>query len=71
MTLVVKKNTKNLLANAGDVRDAGLIPGSRRFPGKGISILFLPGKSCGLRSLEGYSPWGPKELDATELPSTT
>ena len=33
--------------------------------------VFLPGKSYGLRSLKGYSPWGPKELDATELPSTT
>ena len=26
---------KNLLANAGDVRDAGSIPGSGRFPGGG------------------------------------
>ena len=26
---------KNLSANAGDVRDAGLIPGSGRFPGGG------------------------------------
>ena len=26
---------KNLLANAGDVRDAGLIPGSGRSPGRG------------------------------------
>ena len=25
---------KNLLANAGDVRDVGLIPGSRRSPGE-------------------------------------
>ena len=31
MALVVK----NLPANAGDVRDAGLIPGSGRFPGGG------------------------------------
>ena len=28
---------KNLLANAGDIRDAGLIPGSRTSPGKGSS----------------------------------
>ena len=27
---------------------------------------FLPGKSHGQRSLEGYSPWGHKELDMTE-----
>ena len=26
---------KNLPANAGDIRDAGLIPGSGRFPGGG------------------------------------
>ena len=28
--------------------------------------VFLPGKSHGLRSLLGYSPWGRKELDMTE-----
>ena len=28
--------------------------------------IFLPGKSHGQRSLVGYSPWGPKELDTTE-----
>ena len=28
--------------------------------------LFLPGKSHGQRSLEGYSSWGLKELDTTE-----
>ena len=28
--------------------------------------VFLPGKSHGQRSLAGYSPWGPKELDMTE-----
>ena len=28
--------------------------------------MFLPGKSPGQRSLEGYSPWGHKELDITE-----
>ena len=27
--------------------------------------IFLPGKSHGLRSLIGYSPWGRKELDMT------
>ena len=26
----------------------------------------LPGESPGLRSLEGYSPWGLKESDTTE-----
>ena len=28
--------------------------------------VFLPGKSHGQRSLEGYSPWGHKELNKTE-----
>ena len=28
--------------------------------------VFLPGESHGQRSLEGYSPWGHKELDTTE-----
>ena len=28
--------------------------------------ILLPGKSHGQRSLEGYSPWGRKELDTTE-----
>ena len=29
--------------------------------------MLLPRKSHGWRSLVGYSPWGPKELDMTEL----
>ena len=52
---------KNLPTNAEDTRDAGLIPGSRRSPGEGNGDplqVFLPGKFCGQRSLEGYSPWG-------------
>ena len=32
--------------------------------------IFLPGESHGQRSLEGYSPWGRKELDTTERLST-
>ena len=31
--------------------------------------VFLPAKSHGQRSLVGYSPWGCKELDATEQPN--
>ena len=53
-TLVVK----SLAANAGDLRDIGLISGSR------ISLeeawqptpIFLPGESHGQRSLVCYSP---------------
>ena len=32
--------------------------------------VFLPGKSHGQRSLEGYSPWGRKESDRTSLLGT-
>ena len=56
-----------------DVRDAGLIPGWGKSPGGGhgnplqYSCLENPG---GQRSLAGYSPWGHKESDMTELVST-
>ena len=33
--------------------------------------VFLPEKSHGQRSLAGYSPWGHKELDTTELTQHT
>ena len=59
---------KNPSANA---RDLGSIPGSGRFPGEGngnpLTPLFLPGESHGQRSLVGYSLWGCKESDTTEL----
>ena len=48
----------NLLANAGDIRDTGLIPGSGR-PWRRAwqpTPVFLPGESHGQRSLAGYSP---------------
>ena len=60
---------KNLPANAGDARDAGLIPGWGRYPGGGsgnplqYSCLENP---HGLRSLAGYSPWGFRESDMSE-----
>ena len=48
---------KNLPANAGDVRDTGLIPGSGRSPGGGHGDpVFLSGESHGQRKLQGYSP---------------
>ena len=56
---------KNLPANAGDTRDVGSIPGLERYPGEKKwprAPVFLPGKSHGQRSLEGYSPWGLKRL---------
>ena len=53
-------DSKGSACNAGD-------PGSTlrlaRSPGGGNDnpLVFLPGKSHGRRSLEGYSPWGGKE----------
>ena len=66
MALVVK----NPPANAGDLRDPGSIPGSGRSSGRGHdnpTPVFLPGKSCGQRSLKGYIPQGRKESDMTEV----
>ena len=60
MVLVVEK----LRAEAGDLRDTGLIPDSGRTPGGGNgnpSGIVLSGESHGPKSLEGYSPWGNKE----------
>ena len=60
---------KNLLTNAGNVRDVGLIPGSGRSPGGGhgkplqYSCLENP---HGQGSLTGYSLSGHKESDRTE-----
>ena len=48
---------KNLPANAGDIRDSVLIPGSGRSPGGGgawrPTPVFLPGESHGQRTLVG------------------
>ena len=60
---------KNLPANTEDIRDVGLIPGLARSGGghgnpRQYSCLENP---HGQRSLVGYSPWGLKELDMTEV----
>ena len=50
---------KNLPANAGDIRDAGSIPGLGRYPGGRAwqpTPVFLPGEPHGQRRLVGYSP---------------
>ena len=64
---------KNQPANAGDIRDAGLIPESGRSPGGGY------GNPLQYSCLENYmdkeppwsladcSPWGSKGLDMTEV----
>ena len=61
---------KRPTANAGDTRDLGLIPRLGRSPGGGhgnplqYSCLENP---HGQGNQEGYSPWGCKELDMTEV----
>ena len=61
---------KNLLANAGDVRDTGSIPGSGRSLGEGhgnpLQYSCL-GESHGHGSLAGYGPLGHTEWDVTEV----
>ena len=61
-----KESTCSAVQETGDL---GLIPGSGRSPGGGHGYptpVFLPEKSHGQRSLEGYSPWGRKKSDTTE-----
>ena len=65
MFIVYSLVVKNLPANAGDVRDLGLIPG-REDPWRKTwkpTPVFLPGESHEQRSLVGYGPVGCKELD--------
>ena len=65
---------KNSPANAGDIRDAGSIPGLRRSSGGGqgnpLHYSCLE-NSHRQRSLAGYSPQGHKDLDTTEAPEHT
>ena len=68
MVAQVALAVKILLANAGDLRDAGSVPVSARSPGGGSGNPFQ--YSClenlmDRDSLAGYSPWGHKELDMT------
>ena len=61
---------KSPFANTGDIKRhefnpwVGKIPWRREWQ---PTPVFLPGESHGLRSLAGYSPWGHKELDMTEV----
>ena len=69
VALVIKK----LPANAGDTGDSGSVPGLGRSPVEGNAqptLVFLPGKFHGQRSLVGYSPRGHKESNKTERLST-
>ena len=65
---------KNPSANAGDVRDRGLIPGLGRSPGEEHDNplqYFCLENPHGHRSLAGYSPWDRKESDTTKQLSST
>ena len=46
--------------NAGNARDASLIPGEEN--GSSSTPVFLPENIHGQKSLAGYSPWGRKEF---------
>ena len=56
---------KESVCSVGDLGSilVGKIPWSRIWQ---PTPVFLPGEFHGQRSLVGYSPWGPKELDTTE-----
>ena len=60
---------KNLLANAGDITDAGSIPGWGKILWRRAwqpTPVFLPGESYGKGSPASPSLWGHRELDAIE-----
>ena len=60
---------KNLPTNAGDIKDRSLIPGLGRSPGGGHGNqfqYFCLENPHGQRSLEGFSPWGHKQLNTNE-----
>ena len=60
---------KNQPANAGDVRNVGLIPGLETIPWRRAwqpTPVFSPGESHGQRNLAGYGPWGCKQSEVTE-----
>ena len=64
---------KEPACNTGDTRDARWIPGLGRSPGGGhVNPLHYSclENSHEKKSLEGYSPWGHKELDTAEQLST-
>ena len=57
---LVAQMVKNLPAIQGD---PALVPWRRKWL---PTPVFLPGEFHGWGYLEGYSPWGRKELDATK-----
>ena len=61
---------KNLSANAGKYKRHGFDPWVGKIPWRRAgqpTPIILPGESHGQRSLVGYSSWGCKESDMTEV----
>ena len=59
---------KSLLAKAGGIKDAGMIPGLGRSLGTGMTTysIILAWRIPWTEEPGGYSPWGCKESDTTE-----
>ena len=60
---------KNLPASGEDIKKCGFNPWVRKIPWRREwlpTLVLLPGKSHGWRSLVVYRPWGGKEMDTTE-----
>ena len=71
--LLVTQTVEHPPNNAGDVKRCGCDPWLRKIPWRREWLripVFVPGESHGQWSLAGYSPWGCKESDTTELLST-
>ena len=70
MASPVAQLVKNLSAMQEMPVDMGLTPGSGRSLSERACLptpVFLSGGFHGQRSLAGYSPWGLKESDTTEV----
>ena len=63
MALVIR----NPPVNAGELRDTVSILGLEERRAWKPTPVFLPGESHRQRSLVGYSPWGCKDSDTTEV----
>ena len=68
VTLVVKNPPARRRKRHGFNPWVGRIPCRRAWK---PTLVFLPGESHGLRSMAGYSSWGCKELDMTEVTEHT
>ena len=59
---------KELPVNAGDIRNSGFIPGQEDPLRRAwqLTLVLMPGESCGQKSLLDYSPLGHRESDTPE-----